>query len=86
MGDATGEKQGEKKIRALIAGSDPMVMRIVERCVRSHGGYVLVGGVFTCIDLRRMLRTSPVDLVLIEPAFSRGSAYTETGFSAANGT
>lgn len=71
MGDVTGEKQGEKKIRALIAGSDPMVMRIVERCVRSHGGYVLVGGVFTCVDLRRMLRTSPVDLVLIEPAFSR---------------
>ena len=58
-------------IQVLIAGPDPMVMRIVERCVRGHDGYVLVGGVFTCVDLRRMVRTSPVDLVFVEPALSR---------------
>ncbi len=70
MERATGGKSVGKKIRTLIAGPDPMVMRIVERCARSHGEYVLVGGVFTCADLRQALRTRSVDLVMLEPAIS----------------
>ena len=63
-------KRSKKKIDVLIAGADPMVMHIVERCVRGQGGFELVGGVFNSTDMRRVLRSASPDLVILEPAMS----------------
>ncbi len=63
-------KEKKKQIQVLIAGVDPMVMHIVERCVCGQGGFELVGGAFNCADMRRLLRSASPDLVILEPAIS----------------